>query len=215
MGSALRSLSHRVGLMFLQAYSLSPMFPESDVPSVLCSLSPMFPQPRVPSLRSLSHRVSLVFLQPCVPSVRCSLSPMFLQPYVPSVRCSCVPTIRCSLGPMFPQSDVPSALCSLSPMFLCSHNPMFPQSCVPSVRCTLSPVFPRAHLHVVGMLRFMSDINHLSLPTPFYFVLLSVYVSMALSTVFYYINSPNNTLLSNSVLPVLFLPYWSFQLYIF
>ena len=26
---------------------------------------------------------------------------------------------------------------------------------------------PRAHLHVVGMLRFVSDINQLSLPTPF------------------------------------------------
>ena len=43
-----------------------------------------------------------------------------------------------------------------------------------------------------------------------------VFVSdfMALSTVFHSLNSPNNSLLSASVLPVLFLPYWSFQLYI-
>ena len=38
---------------------------------------------------------------------------------------------------------------------------------------------------------------------------------MALSTIFYSINSPNSSLLSHSVLPTLFLPYWSFQLYIF
>ena len=36
---------------------------------------------------------------------------------------------------------------------------------------------------------------------------------MALSTVFLSINSPDNSPLSHSVLPVLFLPYWSFQLY--
>ena len=34
---------------------------------------------------------------------------------------------------------------------------------------------------------------------------------MALSTVFHSINSPDNSLLSYSVLPGLFLPYWSFQ----
>ena len=51
--------------------------------------------------------------------------------------------------------------------------------------------------------------------TPFYSVLVSVSVFMALSTVFHSINSPNNSLLSHSVLPVLFLPYWSFQLYLF
>ena len=32
---------------------------------------------------------------------------------------------------------------------------------------------PQAHLHSVGMLQFMSDINHLSLPTPLYSVLAS------------------------------------------
>ena len=39
---------------------------------------------------------------------------------------------------------------------------------------------------------------------PFYFVLVSVSVFMALSTVFHSINSPNNSLLSYSVLPVFF-----------
>ena len=43
-----------------------------------------------------------------------------------------------------------------------------------------------AHLHVVGMLRFMSDINQPSLPTPFNSVLISVSVFMALSTVFHF-----------------------------
>ena len=72
---------------------------------------------------------------------------------------------------------------------------------------------PRAHLHVVGMLRFMFDINQPSLPTPFYSVLVLISVYMALSTVFHSIKSPDNSPLSHSVLPVLFLPYWSFQLY--
>ena len=53
-------------------------------------------------------------------------------------------------------------------------------------------------LHVVGML-----------PTPFFYysVLVSVSVSMALSTVFHSIKSPDNSLLSHSVLLVLFLPF--------
>ena len=70
----------------------------------------------------------------------------------------------------------------------------------------------RAHLHVVGMLRFMSDINQPYFPTRFYSVLVSVSVFMALSNVFHSINSPGNSLLSHSVLLVLFLSSWSFQL---
>ena len=57
-------------------------------------------------------------------------------------------------------------------------------------------------------------INQLSLPTPFYSVLVSISVFMALSAVFHSINSPDNSPLSHSVLTVLFLPYWSFQLHI-
>ena len=55
--------------------------------------------------------------------------------------------------------------------------------------------------------------NQPSLPTPFYFVLVSVSVFMAPSSVFHSINSPNYSPLSHSVRPVLFLPYRSFQLY--
>ena len=59
---------------------------------------------------------------------------------------------------------------------------------------------------------YVFDINQPSLPTPFYSVLASISVFTAVSTVFHSINSPGNSLLSQSVLPVLFLPYWSFQL---
>ena len=58
------------------------------------------------------------------------------------------------------------------------------------------------------------DINQPSLPIPFYSVLVSISVFIALSPVFHSINSSNDSPLSHSVLPVLFLPYWSFQLYI-
>ena len=80
---------------------------------------------------------------------------------------------------------------------------------------TLTVWSPRAHLHVVGMLWFMSDINQPSLPTPLHSVLVSLSVSMALSTVFHFINSLDNSPVSHSVLPVLSLSYWSFQLCIF
>ena len=52
----------------------------------------------------------------------------------------------------------------------------------------------------------------LRFPTLFYSVLVSVSVFMALSTVLHSINSPDNSLLSHSVLLVLFLSYWSCQL---
>ena len=63
---------------------------------------------------------------------------------------------------------------------------------------------------------YVFDRNQPSLPTPFYSVLVSVSVFMALSTVyvFHFIGSLDNSPLSHSVLSVLFLPYWSFQLYI-
>ena len=59
---------------------------------------------------------------------------------------------------------------------------------------------------------YVFDVNQLSLTTPFNSVLVSVSVFMAISTVFHSISSPDNPPLSHSVLPVLFLPYWSFQL---
>ena len=61
---------------------------------------------------------------------------------------------------------------------------------------------------------YVKDINQPSLPTPFYSILVSVSVFMALSTVFHSINSPDNSPLFHSVLPVLILPYWSFRLFI-
>ena len=61
---------------------------------------------------------------------------------------------------------------------------------------------------------YVFKINQPSLPTPFYSVLVSVSVFMASSTVFDSIKFPDNSPLSHSVLPVLFLPHWSFQLYV-
>ena len=65
-----------------------------------------------------------------------------------------------------------------------------------------------------GVVVYVSDINKPSLPTPFYFVLVSISVFMSLSTVFHSINSPDNSPFSRSVILVLFVPYWSFQLHI-
>ena len=59
---------------------------------------------------------------------------------------------------------------------------------------------------------YVFDTNQPSLPGPFHSVLMSISVFIALSTVFHSISSPDNPPLSHSVLPVLFLPYWSFQL---
>ena len=58
---------------------------------------------------------------------------------------------------------------------------------------------------------YVFDMNQLSLPTLLYSVLVSISVFMALSTVFHFINSLDNSPFSHSVLPVLFLPHWSFQ----
>ena len=61
---------------------------------------------------------------------------------------------------------------------------------------------------------YVFDINQPSLPTPFYPVLVSIFVFVALSTVFHSINSPDNSPFSDSVFPVLSLLYWSFQLFV-
>ena len=54
---------------------------------------------------------------------------------------------------------------------------------------------------------YVFDINQPNLPTPFCYVLVSISVFMALSTVFHSINSPDNSPHSHCVLPVLFLLY--------
>ena len=48
---------------------------------------------------------------------------------------------------------------------------------------------------------YVFGINQPSLPTPFYSVLVSIPVFMALSTVFHFINSPDNFPISHSVFP--------------
>ena len=57
-----------------------------------------------------------------------------------------------------------------------------------------------------GVAVHVFDIHQASLPAPFYSLLVSVSVLMALSTVIPSINSPDNSPLSHSVLLVLFLP---------
>ena len=59
---------------------------------------------------------------------------------------------------------------------------------------------------------YIYDMNHPSLPTPFYSVHVSIFVFMALSSAFHSTNSPYNSPFFRSVLPVLSLPNWSFQL---
>ena len=54
---------------------------------------------------------------------------------------------------------------------------------------------------------YVFDMNQPSLPAAFYFVLVSVSVFKALSAAFHSINSPDNSLLSRSVLLILFLPH--------
>ena len=61
---------------------------------------------------------------------------------------------------------------------------------------------------------YVFGINQPSLPIPFYSVLVSIFMYMALSTVFHSINSPDNSPFSHFVLPVFSLPYWRFQLHI-
>ena len=61
---------------------------------------------------------------------------------------------------------------------------------------------------------YVFDINQRSLPTQFCSVLVFVSICMAISTAFHSIDFPDNSPLSHSVLPVLFLPIGPFS-YIF
>ena len=74
---------------------------------------------------------------------------------------------------------------------------------------------PRAHLHVVGMLRFISK-TYSNRACPLLFILLASVSPFLWPFQLYFIplNSPDNCSLSHSVLRVLFLPYWSFELYL-
>ena len=79
---------------------------------------------------------------------------------------------------------------------------------------TLAPVPAGSPSRGGDVALYVFDRNQLSLPTPFYSVLASISVFMAISTVFHSINSLDNSPLSHSLLPVLFLAYWSFELFI-
>ena len=83
----------------------------------------------------------------------------------------------------------------------------------PFLRFSFSLVCP--HGFTFTRCGFCSLLTYTNPACPLLFSLLSClfFVLMALSTVFHSIKSPDNSPLSHSVLPVLFLTYWSFQLY--
>ena len=89
---------------------------------------------------------------------------------------------------------------SLSRVLLCT--------CMMTCVLRIAPIVPAGSPSRGGDVAvYVFDINQPSLLTPFYSVLVSVYVFIGLSTVFHFINSPDKSPLSHSILPVLFLPY--------
>ena len=85
-------------------------------------------------------------------------------------------------------------------------------NCDLSERTVVSLLPAGSPSHGGDIVVYVFDINQPSLPTSFYSALVSVSVLRALSTLLYFLNSPDKSSLSHFVLPVLFLPYWSFQL---
>ena len=122
--------------------------------------------------------------------------------------CVLVPLLIDFLSFLTPSASTRFPYASLSVDFLLSWRISFPRK-FPSLQS------PRAHLHVVGMLRFMS-MTKTNRACPLLFILfLCLFLSLwPASTVFHSINSLDNCPFSHSVLPVLYLPYWSFQLYV-
>ena len=122
----------------------------------------------------------------------------------------------------YPPSPVfPSTLSSATSMWFCawSQTTLYKRTLTLILTHTVPHLFvyrsPRGSpSHGGDVAVYIYDINQPSLPTPFQSVLVSVSVFKALSTVFHSINSPVNSPFSHSVPPVLFLPYWYFQLYI-
>ena len=116
-------------------------------------------------------------------------------------------------------SGWPNLMCYLQIAHLAAALWAIPQSALlrRSVR-TRHHVFPNVPTGLPScggdVAVYIFDINQPSLPTPFYSVLVSISIFMALSNVFHFVNSPDYSPLSHSVLLVLSLPYWSFQLYI-
>ena len=98
---------------------------------------------------------------------------------------------------------------------VCLHVPyMFPGLLLNSpVTLVIVPTGSPSHGGDVAV--YVFDIKQLSLPTLFFYsILVSVSVFKALSIVFHSINSPDKSPLFHSVLQVLSLPFWSFELYV-
>ena len=96
-----------------------------------------------------------------------------------------------------------ATMIQLSLLSLSLHVPMqlllYNRVLIPVSAC------PPSHGGHVAMCVF--DVNPPSLPPPFSILFVSFSLFMALSTVFYFIRSSDNSSLSHSVLPVLFLPH--------
>ena len=91
--------------------------------------------------------------------------------------------------------DCPELRC-----YYCNERGHFSRSCprrYPSRKVPTGSPSPGGDVKVCVL-----DINQPSLPTPFYSVLLSASVFIALSTVFLSINSPQNSPLSHSLLQI-------------
>ena len=115
-------------------------------------------------------------------------------PYLFLPRSSCASSNAPRLLPPPPRLQVSCLILSLTKVFsqLCFWTDVMAMFSKFSWGCRWPclRLSPRDHLHLVGMLRVMSDMNQPSLPTPFYPVLVSISVFMALSTVFHSITSP-------------------------
>ena len=75
-----------------------------------------------------------------------------------------------------------------------------------TIGCVFFPIVPTGSPSRGGdVVVYIFDINQPSLPTSFYSVLVSIPVFNALSSLFHFIKSPDNSPLSHSVLSVLFL----------
>ena len=96
---------------------------------------------------------------------------------------------------------------SLSQLVMSSLNL---RVCLPS---SLRPVPVGSPSHGGDVKVHVLDINQPSLPTPFT-LFLCLFLSCGPFTCISIHNSPVNSPYSHSVLPVFFLPHWSFQLYI-
>ena len=118
----------------------------------------------------------------------------------PCLACH-VQLFNCSTVQMFKCSNVQLFNCSNVQLFKCSNVQLFKCSNLPNTTFTLS-CLTGSPSRGGNVAVYAFDINQMSLPTPFYSALVSASVFVALSTAFHSINSPDNSPLSHSVLPV-------------